>query len=51
MTHMEVISILLQKNSEDNVREYVASKLKINESYFKNMTEEELLIDYELSYI
>lgn len=41
---------MLRNNSEDMVREYVASKLKINESYCENMTEEELLMDFELSY-
>ncbi|MFP4661787.1 MAG: hypothetical protein ACLFPF_06325 [Halanaerobiales bacterium] len=49
MSHLEVISFLLEHASEDNVLDYVAKKIRASENYFSRFNEERLLTDFLIS--
>ncbi|HHU91899.1 MAG TPA: hypothetical protein GXZ20_02020 [Halanaerobiaceae bacterium] len=49
MSHLEVISILLEHAPEKNVLDYVANKIRTNENYFSNFNKEKLMFDFLIS--
>ncbi|MEJ6951968.1 hypothetical protein [Natronospora cellulosivora (SeqCode)] len=49
MSHLEVISILLEYAPEKNVLDYLAGKIKTNEAYFTNFDREKLISDFLIS--
>lgn len=49
MSHLEVISFLLEHASEDNVLDYVANKIRVSENYFVRFNKDKLLTDFLIS--
>ncbi len=49
MSHLEVISFLLEHASEQNVLDYVAQKIRTSENYFSRFNKEKLLTDFTFS--
>lgn len=49
MSHLEVISFLLEHASEESVLDYVAKKIKTSENYFASFSKEKLLTDFLIS--
>ena len=49
MSHLEVISILLEHAPEENVLDYLAKKIRARESYFAKFDQEKLLTDFLIS--
>ena len=49
MSHLEVISFLLEHASEENVLNYVADKIRTNENYFSRFNKDRLLTDFLIS--
>jgi hypothetical protein len=46
MTYLEAISILLKHGSENKVMDYIATKMKIREDYFKKFSQTQLINDF-----
>lgn len=49
MSHLEVISFLLEHASEESVLDYVAKKIKTSENYFVRFNKDKLLNDFLIS--